>query len=214
VNPLFIALSLSLLAIAPYSTAAVGNRDELYDEVNAAALRIEQQAAADLNDFKTPEGRERRHAEALEMFGLSPMPERGDLHATITGRVEDDTVAVEKIHFQSSPGLYVTANFYLPKHIDAPLPTVLYVCGHAEVKTNGVSYGNKTAYQHHGAWFARNGYACLVIDTCNWAKFPACITAPIAKACGGGIPAVIRRPVWRRGIAFARPTIWKHVKSN
>jgi dienelactone hydrolase len=39
------------------------------------------------------------------------------------------------------------------------------VCGHAQVKTNGVSCGNKTAYQHHGIWFARNGYACLIIDT-------------------------------------------------
>lgn len=28
-----------------------------------------------------------------------------------------------------------------------------------------MSFGNKTHYQHHGAWFARNGYACLTIDT-------------------------------------------------
>jgi hypothetical protein len=33
------------------------------------------------------------------------------------------------------------------------------------VKTNGVSFGNKTGYQHHGAWFARHGYVCLTIDT-------------------------------------------------
>src|SRR5690606_1183071 len=26
-------------------------------------------------------------------------------------------------------------------------------------------YGNKTSYQHHGGWFARNGYVCLTIDT-------------------------------------------------
>jgi hypothetical protein len=86
--------------------------------------------------------------------------------------LEDDTVVVEKLHFQSSPGLYVTANLYLPKKIEAPLPDVLYVCGHAEVKTNDVSYGNKTAYQHHGAWFARNGYACLVIDTVQLGEIP------------------------------------------
>src|SRR6185369_5045047 len=62
-------------------------------------------------------------------------------------------------------GLYVTGNFYLPKNRTGPLPTILYVCGHSLVKTNGISYGNKTYYQHHGAWFARNGYACLIIDT-------------------------------------------------
>ena len=25
--------------------------------------------------------------------------------------------------------------------------------------------GNKTGYQHHGVWFARHGYVCLIIDT-------------------------------------------------
>jgi hypothetical protein len=33
------------------------------------------------------------------------------------------------------------------------------------VKKNNVSYGNKTAYQHHAIWFASNGYVCLVIDS-------------------------------------------------
>ena len=28
-----------------------------------------------------------------------------------------------------------------------------------------MSYGNKVGYQHWGAWFARNGYVCLVLDT-------------------------------------------------
>jgi dienelactone hydrolase len=59
----------------------------------------------------------------------------------------------------------VTANLYLPKHLSKPAPAILYVCGHAYVITNGVSYGNKTAYHHHGAWFARNGYVCLILDT-------------------------------------------------
>jgi cephalosporin-C deacetylase-like acetyl esterase len=166
-----VATAFSLIII---QTASAANQSDggLYDYVNSAAARIEAQAQKNLEEFKTEEGRARLHAEALDMFGLSPIPERGDLHATITGRIEDDTVAVEKIHFQSSPHLYVTANLYLPKHIEAPLPTVLYVCGHAEVKTNGMSYGNKTAYQHHGAWFARNGYACLVIDTVQLGEIP------------------------------------------
>jgi prolyl oligopeptidase family protein len=45
------------------------------------------------------------------------------------------------------------------------VPAILYVCGHSASKENGVSFGNKTKFQNHGAWFARNGYACLVIDT-------------------------------------------------
>jgi len=72
---------------------------------------------------------------------------------------------VENVHFQSRPGLYVTGNLYVPKHRDGKLPAILYVCGHGRVKIDGVSYGNKANYQHHGGWFARNGYVCLTIDT-------------------------------------------------
>ncbi|WP_254507283.1 alpha/beta hydrolase family protein [Anatilimnocola floriformis] len=100
-----------------------------------------------------------------EMLGLDPLPERTDLKPVITGKVEHDEFTVEKIHFQSRPGLYVTGNLYLPKKIDKPLPAVLYVCGHGQVKKDGIAYGAKAHYQHHGAWFARNGFVCLTIDT-------------------------------------------------
>ena len=101
----------------------------------------------------------------FDMLGLHPLPPRTPLKPEQTGVVEEKEFRVEKLHFQSMPGLYVTANLYLPKEIDGPLPTVLYVCGHARVKEGDVSFGNKAGYQHHGAWFARNGYACLTIDT-------------------------------------------------
>ncbi len=101
----------------------------------------------------------------LEMLGLDPLPERTDLKATITGTTEHDEFVVEKLHFQSRPRLYVTANLYRPKDVKEPLPAILYVCGHGGVKKDGVSYGNKVHYQHHGAWFARHGYVCLIIDS-------------------------------------------------
>lgn len=101
----------------------------------------------------------------FEMLGLQPLPARSKLKAEITGSIEREGIIVENIVFQSRPGLYVTANFYRPKEQDKPLPTVLYVCGHGRRVIDGVSYGNKTAYQHHGTWFAKNGYTCLTIDT-------------------------------------------------
>jgi dienelactone hydrolase len=100
-----------------------------------------------------------------EMLGLDPLPERTPLQATVTGTVQHDEFEVRNLHFQSSPGLYVTGNLYVPKNLTAPAPTILYVCGHGRVKIDGIDYGNKTYYQHHAAWFARNGYVCLVIDT-------------------------------------------------
>ena len=101
--------------------------------------------------------------EYLYMLGLSPMPDRTPLKPTVTGHYEGDGFAVENLHYQSSPKLYVTANLYRPETIaeGERLPTILYVCGHAQ----GGRDGNKTRYQSNGIWFARHGYVCLMVDT-------------------------------------------------
>jgi dienelactone hydrolase len=101
----------------------------------------------------------------FEMLSLDPFPEKTDLKPVITGRAEHDEFTVENLHFQSMPGLYITGNLYIPKNLSEPAPTILYVCGHAVGIKDGIRYGNKAAYQYHGAWFARHGYVCFVIDT-------------------------------------------------
>ncbi len=105
-------------------------------------------------------------AELVEMLGLSPMPERTPLSAVKTGEFAGDGFVVEKLHFQSRPGLYVTANFYRPAKPVGRLPAILYGCGHSDMKAkDGTSLGNKAGYEHHGVWYARHGYGCLVLDT-------------------------------------------------
>jgi dienelactone hydrolase len=116
--------------------------------------------------------RPKLHQEYLEMLGLWPLPERTPLQAQVTGVLQrDEGFRVEKLHFQSRPRLYVTGNLYLPKDAapGAKLPAVLYVCGHSGRGRDG----NKTAYQHHGAWFATHGYACLMIDTLQLGEIAA-----------------------------------------
>src|SRR5882757_6128674 len=49
----------------------------------------------------------------LAMIGGLPS-EKTDLHATITGSVSGDGFHVEKLLYQSIPGLYVTALVYVP----------------------------------------------------------------------------------------------------
>ncbi|MEQ9409099.1 MAG: prolyl oligopeptidase family serine peptidase [Fuerstiella sp.] len=133
----------------------------------AEVAKIERQSSLfnykSLNEWNLQKSR--LQTELFDMLGLSPLPARTPLRADVTGTVEEEEFRVEKLHFQSSPGLYVTASLYLPKVVNEPLPTILYVCGHARMKQGDVSFGNKTGYQHHGAWFARHGYACLTIDT-------------------------------------------------
>jgi cephalosporin-C deacetylase-like acetyl esterase len=114
--------------------------------------------------------RPRLKQEYFEMLGLWPLPEKTPLHATVTGTVEraKEGVVIEKLHFQSKPGLYVTGNLYRPKEDKGKLPAVLYVCGHSGKGRDG----NKTAFQHHGVWFASHGFVCLIIDTLQLGEIP------------------------------------------
>ena len=141
------------------------------DAMIAEYFRRETQQLADacLADIQTADDwnakKDEYRRQLREMLGLDPLPEKTDLQATVTGTLDHAEFTVEKLHFQSRPGLYVTGNLYVPKVRAGKVPAILYVCGHGNVKKDGVSYGSKSHYQHHGAWFARNGYVCLVIDT-------------------------------------------------
>jgi cephalosporin-C deacetylase-like acetyl esterase len=101
----------------------------------------------------------------LYMLGLDPLPTRTALKAQITGTVERPKYRIEKIVFQSLPGLYVTGNFYVPTGSSSPLPTILYVCGHSPHPL-----GAKFSYQDRAIWFASHGYACLVLDTLEFGE--------------------------------------------
>jgi hypothetical protein len=138
--------------------------------------QVKQIAAAELADIKTRADWEARRPELQrqfrEMLGLWPMPPRTDLRPVITGKIDADAFTIEKMHFQSSPGLYVTGNLYVPKNVKGPVPAVLYVCGHGNTVVNNVSYGSKVNYQHHPAWFAEHGYVCLILDTLQLSEIP------------------------------------------
>ena len=92
-----------------------------------------------------------------EMLGLSPMPPRTPLKATVTGTLERGDYIVEKIHFQSLPGAYVIGNLYRPAKVTERLPAVLYLCGHSKGKVNA-------PYQANPRWFGQHGYVALVLD--------------------------------------------------
>ncbi|MHC4175175.1 MAG: alpha/beta hydrolase family protein, partial [Planctomycetota bacterium] len=152
---------------AERSVIGTSRGDRMLSEYfQAETARLRAQCLADVKDLEDWETkREVYRKQLFEMFGLHPLPEKTDLKPVVTGKVEHDEFTVEKIHYQSRPGLYVTANLYIPKGLEEPAPTILYVCGHGPVKKNDISYGNKVRYQHHAAWFARHGYVCFIIDT-------------------------------------------------
>lgn len=143
----------------------------LTDYFRAQTAELSARCLADVHTLEDWTSRREAYRRDLrDMLGLEPQPERTPLQAVVTGHKEHEGFRVENVQFQSRPGLYVTGNLYLPVGEKKPSPAILYVCGHGNVKKDGVSYGAKSHYEYHGAWLARHGYVCLIIDTLELAE--------------------------------------------
>jgi dienelactone hydrolase len=127
-----VALSLNSHAVAAGPRALpVGQRPD--------DLRL--QAPKDLDGyfpFQPPESKEawdRRASQVRQRIlvsqGLWPMPTKTDLKAQIYGRIDRGDYTVEKVHFESAPGFFVTGNLYRPKKAaGGKAPGVLFAHGH------------------------------------------------------------------------------------
>ena len=106
-----------------------------------------------------------RYNQLVEMLGMQDMPlsdERSNLNVKVTGIIKKDGYRIEKLYYESLPGLYVAANLYVPDNITEPRPAILYVCGH--------SFSQKVNYQEHPRKFAQLGFVCLIIETIQWGE--------------------------------------------
>ncbi|HKQ38283.1 MAG TPA: acetylxylan esterase [Verrucomicrobiae bacterium] len=162
---LFVLLTANLFAqesAAERQTMATNQLKRLAAEMSARCLTD----IKSLQDWQKQRALLRR--QFLEMLGLDPMPPRTPLKAQISGRLERDAYRIEKLVFQSLPGLYVTANFWLPKDSKKSQPAILYLCGHSPHPL-----GAKFAYQDRASWFASHGYPCLVLDTLEFGEISA-----------------------------------------
>ncbi len=106
----------------------------------------------------------KRHAEFIEMMGIQDYfgKERTNLNVTATGTIQRDGYRIEKLYYESLPGLYVPANLYIPDNIKNPVPAILYVNGH--------SGSQKVHYQPYPAKFAKLGFVCLIIETIQYGE--------------------------------------------
>ncbi len=89
---------------------------------------------------------------------LGGQPERTPLKPQKTGSLDRGDHRIEKIIFESRPGLHVTANLYLPTAGKPPYPAILYPLGHER--------GAKahSAWQHCLVNLTRRGFVCLTWD--------------------------------------------------
>ena len=61
---------------------------------------------------------------------VGPFPESTPLNARLCGRLDRPAYQVEKISYESSPKLFVSANLYIPRKGPGPFPAILFQVGH------------------------------------------------------------------------------------
>ncbi len=94
--------------------------------------------------------------------GLYPWPEKTPLNPKYELVGKYDGYTVQKIMFESYPGLWSTGNLYLPDPLPEKSPAILNVIGHWEeqrlTRTDTADYPGQLAN------FAQMGFVCLVTD--------------------------------------------------
>src|SRR5579872_5370164 len=104
-------------------------------------------------DLLTVQQRAEEHL--LAMLGGLPS-ERTPLHPRITGKIQMDGFRIEKLIFESLPGVYVSALVYVPENGEKKHPAILVPAGHAE---NG-----KVHYQVLCQRLVQRGYVVIAWD--------------------------------------------------
>jgi len=73
---------------------------------------------------------EKLQRRVLVATGLWPMPVKTPLNAQVYGKLKRDDFTVEKVHFESFPGNYVTGMIFRPAQTKGKMPGVLCPHGH------------------------------------------------------------------------------------
>ncbi|MFC2076169.1 acetylxylan esterase [candidate division KSB1 bacterium] len=125
--------------------------------LTAEELEKRQESIEELGSPSDWSGRQRYVLERVRA-SVGPFPPRTPLKTVITGVYHGDGYRVEKLIYESRPGLYVTANLYLPDPVTDPVPAFINPVGHWHQ-----GKANET-YRHLGTILALRGYAAFIYD--------------------------------------------------
>jgi cephalosporin-C deacetylase-like acetyl esterase len=146
-------------APAPSSGPDNSARQKLIETLDGIANQQLAERAEAVARIQTRAEAERRKTQVREkILGLiGGIPEHhGAVAVKQFGSLTGDGFRVEKLAYESFPGLWVTANLYLPATGNGPFPAVLLAPGHeASGKQSQYSFGGN---------FARSGVIALAID--------------------------------------------------
>jgi cephalosporin-C deacetylase-like acetyl esterase len=149
--------------VTPAQPVVINN---MRDYLIRVASEISDNPIEDNHSVKNlEESKTRLYNEFIETMGLEHLPLQGkrtNLNVKITGTIKKDGYRIEKLYYESLPGLYVRANLYIPDSIKSPRPAILYVSGH--------SRNAKEDYQDHPRKFAQLGFVSIILETIQFGE--------------------------------------------
>lgn len=143
----------------------------------------------------------------LAMLGGLPS-QRTPLHPRITGNIPMDGFHIEKLIYESLPGIYVTAHVYVPDDGKAVHPAILVPAGHA---TNG-----KNHYQGLCQRLVHHGYIAIAWDPVGQGERSQFWDAKAGKSRYNLIcaeHAVMGNLAYLAGTNLARWEIWDGIRA-
>jgi dienelactone hydrolase len=199
----------SFLSVSPLP-AQQAPSDALVDWMNRIAQRQLQQRTRAIQAIHTMAQADRRKKWARKQMldDMGGLPgQRGLLKARITGQLRNGSYTIEKVIYQSLPGLYVTANVYRPNQ-PGRYPAVLLQAGHTQE--------GKPEDQRMAANLAMKGFVVLCFDPIGQGEreqtYSPQLDAPLA---GWSVPEHIQMGAQAMliGEGLARYFIWDAIRS-
>ncbi len=130
--------------------------------MRAANLRESKAFAAVTTEEQWEKHRDVRIRKLRESLGNFPEVPKA-MRIEVTRKFEGDGFAIHNLVYESRPGLWVTANLYIPAKLPEKMPGILIAHSHHNGKTNG-------ELQDMGMSWARSGTAVLIPDALGYGE--------------------------------------------
>ena len=134
---------------------------ELWEHLRRKTFAALEAHAAQKEAITSPEQVRERGQMIRTAFltSIGGLPETaGPLNAQAKGHVPRKDYVIEKLIFESLPGMFVTALLYRPERCQTPAPGILFVCGHHRDAKGAPEY-QRVCHD-----LVANGFVVLAID--------------------------------------------------
>jgi cephalosporin-C deacetylase-like acetyl esterase len=154
------ALSQPEVSLLDYWEYYSDHKNTLYKnltDIAFAQLNARENVIASITEKTDWEKRQKEVREKLKVI-IGEFPEKTPLNPVVTGILKGDGFRVEKVIYESQPGLHVTAALFIPDGLEKKAPAILYCSGHTFD-----SFRSDT-YQHAIINLVQKGFIVLAFD--------------------------------------------------